>query len=295
MTFNWIGKSEDGNTITLHKLNEQMFSFPNYFNLDWVTANADLIRTGAVIDVETTGLDQSQDKVIEIGLRLFKFNGQTGELLSLDEYYSGLQDPGAPLSDVVKAITGINDEMLKGRVIDWDKINSLLTHCHIIIAHNASFDRPFIDNQSAESTNKIWGCSFKQIDWISYGFPSRKLDALSIYHGFFTDSHRALNDVDALIYLLSQINRINNNPYMIELINNAKKPTILVSAFHAIFEKKDLLKDRNYQWDNKNRVWTKEIYKELLDEEIKWLDKIIYEGKFKGKTLDILAENHFKL
>ena len=294
LTFSWIGKSEDGNTITLHKLNDKMFSFPEYFNSDWAVANADLIRAGAVIDVETTGLDQVQDKVIEIGLRLFKFNRETGELLSLDEHYSGLQDPSAPLSDVVKAITGITDEMLVGQVIDWDKINSLLSNCHIIIAHNASFDRPFIDNQSTESRNKIWGCSFKQIDWISYGFPSQKLDALSIYHGFFTNAHRALNDADALIYLLSLINKENQSPYLVELLNNARKPTIVVSALNAIFEKKDILKARNYQWDNKNKVWSKEIYFEQQDGEIKWLEECIYEGKFKGKTSEILVINHFK-
>ena len=294
MTFDWIGKSEDGNTITLNRLNNEMFVFPSYFNHEWELANTDYIRIGAAIDVETTGLDQSKDKIIEIGLRLFKFNRLTGELLSLDSSYSGFQDPEVPLSSEVKAITGITDEMLRGETIDWIKTNELLSKCHIIIAHNASFDRPFIDKQSLESTNKIWGCSLKQVDWNAYGFQSQKLDVLSIYHGFFTDAHRALNDSDALIYLLSLKNRSSQYPYLFELLNNAKRPTILVSALYAPFEMKDFLKNRNYRWDAQNKVWNKIIYKDQSEEEIQWLADSIYLGKFKGKTLEIQPINNFK-
>src|SRR5690606_10885352 len=109
--------------------------------------------------------------------------------------------------------------------IDWKIVENLLEKCQIIIAHNASFDRPFIDKLSMVSKNKIWGCSLNQIDWNSFGFPVRKLDVLSIYHGFFTDAHRALHDADALIYLLSLKNHKTQASYLFELLVNAQKPT----------------------------------------------------------------------
>lgn len=294
MKFDWIGKSEDGNTITLNKLKSDMFILPSYFSHDWELTNSESIRMGAVIDVETTGLDQRKDHIIEIGIRVFKFNRLTGELLSLDSSYSGFQDPGVPLSNEVKAITGITDEMLRGKIIDWIKINEILSRCQIIIAHNASFDRPFIDKQSLESKNKIWGCSLKQVDWNSYGFHTQKLDVLSIYHGFFTDAHRALNDSDALIYLLSLKHKNSKYPYLFELLNNAKKPTILVSALYAPYDMKDLLKNRNYRWDAQNRVWSKIIYKDQYEVEIQWLTDNIYSGNFKGSLLEIQPINSFK-
>jgi DNA polymerase-3 subunit epsilon len=295
LTFPWVGKSGDGNTIILHKLHEKMFSFPAYFNQDWCSANSDMIRVGAAIDVETTGLDQSKDKIIEIGLRIFKFNRLTGELLSLDSYYSDFQDPGELLADEVKVITGISDEMLKGKAINWEKVNALLSTCHIIIAHNAYFDRPFIDNQSAISKDKIWGCSFSQVDWKAYGFPSRKLEVLSIYHGFFTDAHRALNDSDALIYLLSMKNEKTGYPYLFELLDNSRKSIVLISATFAIYEKKDLLKSRNYKWEPQKKVWEKEIYQDQYDAEIKWLEETIYQGRFKGESKKIPTVDRFKI
>ena len=295
MAQRWIGLSADGNTVTLKKLKPEMFQSPAYFTESWASSNSELIRIGGVIDVETTGLDQSQDKVIEIGLRLFLFNRSTGELLRLGESYSGFQDPGFPLSEEVKALTGITDEQLKDQKIDWEKVNTLLKQCQIIIAHNASFDRPFIDAATSDSKSKIWGCSFKQINWNQHGFSSQKLDVLSIYHGFFTDAHRALNDSDALLFLLSQVSPKTSTPYLLELLNNARKPTMLLSALYSPFETKDLLKARQYRWEAVQKCWTKEVFLDQHESEIQWLEEVIYRGKFKGKSQEIQPVDHFKV
>ena len=295
MAHRWIGKSEDGNTITLRKLKTEMFKIPAYYNEAWATGNTDLIRNGAVIDVETTGLDQREDKVIEIGLRLFQFNRSTGEVLHYGESYSAFQDPGFPLSPEIITLTGITDEVLKDQKIDWDHVNQLLKKCQIVIAHNASFDRPFIDALASESPSKIWGCSFKQVGWHDHGFSSQKLDVLSIYHGFFTDAHRALNDSDALLYLLSHSSEKSPTPYLFELLNNARKPTVFVSALYSPFETKDLLKARQYRWEPNLKSWVKEVFTEQKESEIQWLEEVIYQGKFKGKTQEIQPVDHFKL
>lgn len=267
---------------------------PSYFNEPWASANSDLIRIGAAIDVETTGLDQSKDQVIEIGLRIFKFNRNTGEVLRLEESYSAFQDPGVPLSEEVKALTHITDEMLKGQKIDWEQVNSLLSKCQIILAHNAAFDRPFIDAVAPISKTKIWGCSLKQVDWNGHGFHSQKLDVLSIYHGFFTDAHRALNDSDAVLYLLSLSSQKQGTPYLLELLQNAKKPTLLVSALYSPFETKDVLKARKYNWDAGAKCWIKEVFLDQEQAEITWLEDLVYHGKFKGKIAEIQAVDHFK-
>ncbi len=294
MTFPWLGKSDDGNTITLRKLREDMFQFPDYVTPDWVGTNADAVRTGAAIDIETTGLNNTKDKIIEIGLRTFKFNRYTGEILALDAAYCAFADPGMPLSAEIQHLTGITDDMVKGQVIDWEKVSSLLSASQIVIAHNASFDRPFIDNELTESRKKIWGCSCEQITWHNYGFNTKKLEMLAIYHGFFTDAHRALNDSDAVVYLLGLKNAGAQEPYLLELLKNAAKPAVIVSAVGAAFEKKDLLKSRKYTWNETQRVWSKTINKDQHDDEVKWLEETIYGGHYRGKSVEIKPVDRFK-
>ena len=294
MAFQWIGKSQDGETITLRKLKESDFRFPRYFTPEWETSNQDIVRTGVILDVETSGLKFDQSKIIEIGIRKFLFNRETGEPLRLTESYSSFQDPGEPLSAEVKAITGITDEMVKDQRIDWSRVDSMLESSQIMIAHNAAFDRPFVDSQSKISSQKIWGCSLKQIDWSGKGFPSQKLDLLSAFHGFFTDAHRALNDADALLHLLSHSDSMKGSPYLLELLTEARKTTYHLMAIYAPFESKDLLKSRGYRWDNLGRTWWREITHTDLPLETEWLEEFVYSGSFRGKVIEIPPTEHFK-
>ena len=294
VAFQWIGKTTDGETVVLKRLKQEHFRFPQYFDAAWRDQNSDLIRTGAVVDVETSGLNAEQSQIIEIGLRLFSFNRQTGEVLELLDGYSAFQDPGHPLSDEIIRLTGITDEMVKNQSIDWGKVDTLLSSAQILIAHNAGFDRPFVDRLSEVSRSKIWGCSFKQVNWSSKGFTSQKLDVLSIYHGFFTDAHRALNDSDALLHLLSFSDAEQNFPYLRELLHNARKVTIQMLAIGAPFESKDLLKAQGYRWDNGNRYWWKEVDQTELLDETSWLEKNVYMGAFRGKMVEIAPTDHFK-
>ncbi len=295
MAFEWTGKSPDGETITLHRLRKDHFTLPAYVSPEWEDANRDLIRTAAILDVETSGLKLETSKIIEIGIRTFRFHRLTGEVLGITGEYSAFQDPGVPLSEEVKTITGITDEMVRGKSIDWARVDGMLEVSQLVIAHNAGFDRPFVEIHSSVSPGRIWGCSLKQIDWTGKGFPSQKLDLLSIFHGFFTDSHRALNDVDALLFLLSRKDRESGDPYLLELLQQAKKPSFQIFALSSPFDSKDLLKSRNYRWDSAARTWWKEIDPGELAAETEWLENHVYLGPFRGKTLEISPTDHFKM
>ncbi|MEN0060129.1 MAG: 3'-5' exonuclease [Bdellovibrio sp.] len=294
MACRWIGKSTDGKTVTLHRLEGCPIRIPAYATPQWLQENADALRWGVVLDVETTGLSHATDQIIEIGLRQFLFHRQSGEILALGESYNSFQDPGRPLTPEIIQLTGITDDMIQGQQIDWEKVNALLTEAQLIIAHNARFDRPFIDKKSKISTEKIWACSVKQVDWSQYGFTSSKLELLNIYHGFFTDSHRAINDVDALLYLLSLSPEDTTKPYLQELLQNARRPQVHMIASSAPFDAKDHLKGRGYSWDAINRFWNKMIFKDQASEEIKWLEEIVYCGPFAGLSRDIPLHDGFK-
>ncbi len=290
--FNWIGKSQDGKTVTLKSL-EDDFEIASGVSPKWIAENKELIRTGAVLDTETTGLKKS-DEIIEIALRTFQFNKNTGELIALLDTYSALQEPSSPLSFEVQKITGLTDYDLRGMKIDWSKVDGMLSTVDLIIAHNASFDRPFVEKKSSVSVTKPWACSHRQIDWTSKGLGSSKLELLSIYHGFFTNAHRALNDVIALLHLLTMKTPNSEHPYLNELLTNARKPMVKVSALFSPFETKDKLKERGYSWDQTQKVWYKTLLKEDSETEIQWLASIIYNGDFKGQIKDIPVIENFK-
>ncbi|WII71160.1 3'-5' exonuclease [Bdellovibrio sp. 22V] len=294
MAFRWLGKSADGKTVTLHKLEGCPVTPPTYSVPAWIEMNADIVRTGIVLDVETTGLNQAEDAIIEIGIRQFLFNRNTGEILGLGKSYSSFQDPGRSISAEITELTGITNEMVEGQQIDWTAVHSLFEEASVVIAHNARFDRPFIDRKAKISSEKIWACTVKQISWSDKGFTSSKLELLNIYHGFFTDSHRAINDVDALLYLISLPDAETQKPYLFELLNNARRTMTQVIASAAPFESKDHLKSRGYSWDSTNRFWAKTIFKDDVHGELKWLEETVYCGPFGGLTRDIALNDAFK-
>ncbi len=291
--FRWMGMADDGESVLLRKYNGE-FTAPDYATADWFAANPDLWRQGAALDVETTGRSSAVDKVIEIGIRVFRFHRETGEVLSRDEGYGALEDPGAPLTPEIVRITGITDEMLKGQKIDWAHVTSILEKSQIVVAHNASFDRPFIDKLLPISSSKIWGCSFRQVDWPEKGFPSQKLEILAIYHGFFCNAHRALADADTLLNLLQMPDPHTGTPYFKELLLNARRKMAIVSAVKSPIETKDELKNRGYRWDPEKRVWSKMIYLEEKEEEITWLTDAIYNGYYQGLVKELALSDSFK-
>ena len=291
--FRWIGKSEDGETVTLRKFAGK-FEVASYATPEWLAANADKVRIGVVIDTETTGLNRKSDKVIEIGLRQFRFNRASGELLAVGAAYSALQDPGTPLSDDIKRLTGLTDAELQGKSIDWAAVGRALSEASIIIAHNASFDRPFVDRGCEISATKIWGCSLKQVEWSRKGYNVAKLEVLSIYHGFFADSHRALSDVDALLNLITMVDWTSRKPYLAELLANARRPLARIAATRAPFEAKDILKERGYNWDANAKCWHKTLFQEDLAAEVAWNEAAVYKGAFGGRTEEIAVADNFK-
>ena len=61
--------------------------------------------------------------------------------------------------------------------------------------------RKFIDKYI--TTKNIGACSQNDIIWKERGFFKQGLEMLCIWHGFYYAAHRAMNDVNAMIHLLS--------------------------------------------------------------------------------------------
>lgn len=242
-----------------------------------LTDEASFIAT--IIDLETMGLDPIQDEILEIGLLSFKFSNSDG-IISILDTYNELQDPGKPIPPDVQKITGIKDEDVKGKSIDWQVVLKSLSSSNLVICHNARFDRNFLELQTPDDIqikikNIPFACTIKDIDWKERGYESSKLDYLNWKLGYFYDGHRAITDCWATINLLLQ-----ENGCFDELKNNVKKRETLLCAVNAPFEKKELLKQRKYRWSdgssNLPKCWWSSVDNSALEEEKQWLDDEIY-------------------
>jgi DNA polymerase-3 subunit epsilon len=103
------------------------------------------LSKGIVLDTETTGFDVSHDRVIELGMLAFEFDPVTGVVYRVIDVLDELEDPGFPIPPATTAVHHITDEMVQGHRIDDARVASFLKDASVVIAHNAAFDRPFVE------------------------------------------------------------------------------------------------------------------------------------------------------
>ncbi len=151
--------------------------------------------TVVVLDFETTGLSPNMgDRAIEIGAVRVENGKITGR-------FQELMNPGFRISGFIESYTGITNAMLKeappcGEVmarfadfIDGDNL----------VAHNASFDRRFLDTELEKIRRRHTGgiaCSMLVARRIYQDAPNHKLEGLVRFLDIETDGtfHRALAD-----------------------------------------------------------------------------------------------------
>lgn len=104
-------------------------------------------RLALYVDVETTGLDAARDQIIEVGAVLFEYGVGDGRIFAIRESYSAFEDPGRRIPDAVTRMTAITDQMVAGQRIDERALETLVQQSALVIAHNAPFDRGFLERR----------------------------------------------------------------------------------------------------------------------------------------------------
>jgi DNA polymerase-3 subunit epsilon len=158
----------------------------------------------AFVDVETTGLSTRYDEVVELAIALFAFDRSTGEIRGILDEYAGLRDPGRPIPAGAAGVHGIRDCDVKGKRLDDEQVLRLMDRAEFLVAHNESFDRPFVERLYPEAAGKTWLCSMNGVPWRREGFASRGLQSLLSDHGIRPErAHRGAPDVRAALQLLA--------------------------------------------------------------------------------------------
>jgi len=167
-------------------------------------ADAEL-GTACFLDVETTGFSPRTDEVVELAMVLFEFSYNAGEITRVVDSYCGLREPNAPIHPGAMRVHGLSMDDLRGKQLDNSRVQSILSSSDLLIAHNSSFDKPFVCRLFKQAAHIPWACSCKDIRWHMYGYSSAKLQELIRAHNIRTiQTHRALDDVEDAIELLKR-------------------------------------------------------------------------------------------
>jgi DNA polymerase-3 subunit epsilon len=171
-----------------------------------------------VLDFETTGLSPNQgDRAIEIGaVKLVN-----GEVV---DSFQQLMNPGFRVSSFIENYTGITNNMLTNAP-SCDEVMASFSEFiadENLIAHNASFDKRFLDAEFERINCDYSGefaCSLLVARRLIQDAPSHKLGELVRYRNINNDGvfHRALADAQVTAKLwLEMVNDLEqsgiNNP-----------------------------------------------------------------------------------
>lgn len=173
-------------------------------------------RIAAFVDVETTGLSNVTDEIVELCISLFSFD-ENGNIKILDTY-TGQRDPGIPIPKEASRVNGITNDIVKGKKLDDEKVVSILNQAELIVAHNASYDRGFVERMYEISSTKPWYCSMNGIEWKDKGFASKGLSNLAKNHKLKKQTHRADSDVFLALELIGKIDHVTSKPYILEML-----------------------------------------------------------------------------
>lgn len=160
-----------------------------------IKKTTDYIDDYVVLDFETTGLNASFDKIIEVSILKYKNN----ELI--DEFVT-LVNPEVTISPFITSITGITNTMVK----NFPTINQILPLMvnfidkNVIVGHNVNFDLRFLKHAIEYYGVESLQSEFLYLDtlFLSRRFltdlPNHRLETLKKYYKIDEISHRAKQD-----------------------------------------------------------------------------------------------------
>ena len=174
------------------------------FDEDWVTRPDGTVHI-AVVDAETTGLDPASDEMIGLGILCVRVDRYRGRLLGVVGSAFEWQEP-LVYSNPAQDITTIPGRDLAGCRFDRSKVDALLAQTDLVVAHNAAFDRAFLEPLFPAFATLRWACSLADIDWrTGQNVPYPSIDMLLKTYALGPTDKTPEGDCHALVMILSQL------------------------------------------------------------------------------------------
>lgn len=191
-----------------------------------------------VIDIETTGLSNTFDKIIELSALKIRDN-------EINSQYTTLVNPGIKIPSNIKLLTGIDDNMVKNSPKIDDVIEEFINFISddVLLGHNVTFDIKFINNNIKDNNLKLENnyidtltISRKKLPYLD----NHKLITLLQHYSISkSQSHRALSDCIATHQLYQKLINENDREYVV--LPEVIKPFFGINKAHIVKENEDNL------------------------------------------------------
>ncbi|HPF29743.1 MAG TPA: 3'-5' exonuclease [Lachnospiraceae bacterium] len=154
-----------------------------------------MINDYVALDLETTGLEPKNDKIIEVGA----VRVRNGKIVNR---YQTLIQPGREISSRIEELTGISQNDVEAAPFVEDKIKDILKFIgeDILLGHSVLFDYSFLKRVAV---NQRMQFEKKAVDTLHLSriyladLPSRNLHQLCLHFQIEHKEHRALEDAIA--------------------------------------------------------------------------------------------------
>lgn len=177
-----------------------------------------LKRPLAFFDLETTGLDKENDRIVQIAIHTLQPGLVKGSMVSY------LVNPGMPIPKAASDIHGITDEMVKDapRFVDIaGQVMQLLTGCDVAGFNSNAFDVPFLFNELLRAGYRWEAETFHMVD-VGNLFKIREPRTLSAAVKFYCgrdmeNAHDAAVDITETVNVfLAQLAHYPDLPQTVE-------------------------------------------------------------------------------
>lgn len=229
-------------------------------------------------DLETTGLDKHEDRMIEVGLVLYS----TGQNRVLESTGFLVQSDGVTVAEEITKITGITQAAVDKFGYDpgdaLDDIIRFWEQADIIATHNGiRFDIPFTRN-TAKRLNRLLPEKIVVDTMIDLpGTEGQKLITMCAEHGFVNAIHSAEDDAKSVLKLMSYYD-IN------AIVARAQEPTVVVISGAPRTPTNAENKKFKFRWSPENKFW----WKLIKESDIEGLrKKFPYDLSIAGKEVDV--------
>ena len=165
-----------------------------------------------LFDTETTGLNFSQDQIIEFAAVVLEMvDGQVRVIREYDELVTLL--PGTTVPQMIQDLTGISDEDIRQRGIPKTQvcqdIAEMIRGNTLLLAYNAHFDLSFLFYMLKGYGDPAILKGKDKLDLLTvyrdrHGYPHKLCTAIEKYglSGQVVNSHRAVDDVIATVEVM---------------------------------------------------------------------------------------------
>ncbi|WP_295154775.1 exonuclease domain-containing protein, partial [uncultured Ruminococcus sp.] len=220
-------------------------------------------------DLETTGTNSKEDRIIEIGA--VKVRG-----LEVIDRFDMLVDPQCPISEFISNLTNITEDMLKGQPDIKTAIDAFISFCGekpCLVAHNAPFDTGFISNTCQRLGIKFEFSSVDTVPMSQIMLPQlerHKLNYVAEHFGCGDfQHHRGCDDAEVLGTIFIELCKMLREQYplmliTVDMLNGLLGETDNVTETKDVFHQIILVR---------NNIGLKNLYRLISDSNLKYFKR----------------------